>query len=257
LQNAGTVKRLIVNADDFGRSPGVNDGILEAHARGLVTSATALVLEPAAARGLRDAAERAPALSLGLHFALTGGGPPASAAHEVPSLAPGGRFRRTRDELPEALSAAEVAAELDAQIAAFERMAGRPPTHLDSHHHVALHPSVGPVFAAAARRRSLPARAASEEARSALRAAGVRTPDRFVDAFYARGATRESLERILEELADGTTELMCHPGRPDAELRAASTYVDERAREIDVLCDPALRGLAERRGIRLVGFDRL
>jgi predicted glycoside hydrolase/deacetylase ChbG (UPF0249 family) len=100
-------------------------------------------------------------------------------------------------------------------------------------------------------------RAASADAREALRTAGVRTPDRFVDAFYARGATLETLERVLEELSDGTTEIMCHPGRPDAELRAASTYVDERAREIDALCDPALRRLAERRQIRLIGFDRL
>jgi predicted glycoside hydrolase/deacetylase ChbG (UPF0249 family) len=257
MRECRTVRRLIVNADDFGRSPGVNEGIFEAHVRGIVTSATVLVLEPAATRGLREAAERAPGLSLGLHFALTGGGPPASAPRDVPSLAPGGVFRRTREALPAVLPAAEVEAELEAQIAAFEGMARRPPTHLDSHHHVALHPSVGPVFASVAGKRSLPVRAASEEARAALRAAGVRTPDRFVDAFYAKGATLETLARILEGLADGTTELMCHPGRPDAALRAASTYADERAREIDALCDPALRRLAESREIRLVGFDRL
>ena len=251
------MKRLIVNADDFGRTPGVNAGVIEAHHEGIVTSATAMVLEPAAAAGIREAAERAPGLSLGLHFALTGGGPPASDPRDVPRLAPGGAFRRNREALPETLPAEEIAIELRAQIAAFERMAGRPPSHLDSHHHAALHPSVESVFAAEAKRRSMPVRAASEQSRRALRGAGLRTPDRFVDTFYAGGATLEALSRILEELQDGTTELMCHPGRPDAALRAGSTYAEERQREIDVLCDPSLRLLAERRRILLVGFDRL
>ncbi len=88
-----TVKRLIVNADDFGRSPGVNAGTLEAHVRGIVTSATVMVLETSAARGIREAAERAPRLSLGLHFALTGGGRPAGAARrQLPDAGAGGRF---------------------------------------------------------------------------------------------------------------------------------------------------------------------
>ena len=251
------MKRLIVNADDFGRSPGVNAGILEARARGIVTSTTVLVLENSAARGIRDAAERAPDLSLGLHFALTGGGRPAAAARSVPTLAPGGRFRRTREELPERLPADEIAAELEAQIAVFEILARKSPTHLDSHHHVALHPSVEPVFAAAAKKRSIPARASSADARLRLRAAGVRTPDQFIDRFYAAGATFEALEDILQNLPDGTTELMCHPGRPDAELRAASTYVDERGREVEILCDPGIRALTDARKVRRIGFDRL
>jgi predicted glycoside hydrolase/deacetylase ChbG (UPF0249 family) len=251
------VKRLIVNADDFGRSPGVNTGVLDAHTRGIVTSATVLVLENSAARGIREAAERGRGLSLGLHFALTGGGPPAAPARDVLHVAPGGRFPRHREELPDRLPEAEVAAELEAQIGIFECLARKPPSHLDSHHHVALHPSVGPAFAAVAKKRSLPARAASEEARRSLRAAGVKTPDRFVDTFYGPGVARDVLERILEELPEGTTEVMCHPGRADDALRAASSYVDEREWEVDILCDPAIRALLRSRKIELIGFDRL
>ena len=250
-------RRLIVNADDFGRSPGVNQGVLEAHRRGIVTSSTVMVLETAAARGIREAAERSQRLSLGLHFVVTGGGRPAAPAREVPTLAAGGFFRRNLEALPAQIPAEEIRRELEAQIQIFQILARKAPTHLDSHHHAALHPSVAPVFAAVARERGLPARASSDEARRQLKAAGVRTPDRFYDSFYAEGVAYDTLERILEELPEGTSELMCHPGRPDAELRSSSAYVDEREWEIDVLCDPKLKALLERRGIVLRGFDAL
>src|SRR5262252_5805823 len=100
--------RLIVNADDFGRTPGINRGVLEAHRHGIVTSATAMVLEPGAAAGIREAVETAPRLSLGLHVVVTGGGRPASAAASVPTLAPGGRFVRKPEDLPEELPEEEV-----------------------------------------------------------------------------------------------------------------------------------------------------
>lgn len=251
------MKRLIVNADDFGRSPGVIAGVLDAHTKGIVTSATVMVLEKAAARGIREAAERAPKLSLGLHFTLTGGGAPAAAARGLPTLAPGGLLRRRSEDLPESLPAGEVLLELEAQIEIFQVLARKPPTHLDSHHHVALHPSVAPVFASVARRRSLPARASSDEARRSLRAAGVKTPDRFVDRFYGTGVIFETLESILEEILDGTTELMCHPGYPDAELKGSSTYVDEREWEIEVLSDARIHALVRARKISLAGFDAL
>jgi predicted glycoside hydrolase/deacetylase ChbG (UPF0249 family) len=249
------VKRLIVNADDFGRTPGVNAGILEAHLRGIVTSATAMVLEPSAAPGIREAAERAPRLSLGLHFALTGGGPPAAPVRDLPTLAPGGYFPRTRAQLPPAIPAEEILRELEAQIQLFQVLAGRLPTHLDSHHHVALHPSVGPVFANVALRARLPVRAASEDARRELRAAGVRTPDHFIERFYGEGVGFETLENVLANLPDGTTELMCHPGRADEALKRGSTYAEEREREIAILCDPRIRELIEAKAITLVGFD--
>jgi hypothetical protein len=251
------VKRLIVNADDFGRTPGVNAGVIEAHLEGLVTSATAMVLEPAAEEGIREALARAPGLDLGLHVVLTGGGAPASPPARVPTLAPSGNFRRDAAALPERLPAAEIEGEIDAQIARFERIAGRPPSHLDSHHHAALHPDVLPVFAEAAARRRLPARAASDAARTALQALRVRTPDRFFDGFYGGGATRDGLLEILRALPDGTSELMCHPARPDAALRAGSTYAEERARELAILTDRGVLAEIRRLEIDLTGFSRV
>jgi predicted glycoside hydrolase/deacetylase ChbG (UPF0249 family) len=251
------VKRLIVNADDFGRTPGVNAGALEAHVQGIVTSATVMVLEKSAARGIREAAERAPRLSLGLHFALTGGARPAGAARELPTLAPGGILRRRPEELPAQIPPEEIRIELEAQIGIFQVLARKSPIHLDSHHHVSLHPSVAPVFAAVARARSLPVRAPTEDCRRILRAAGVRTPDHFIQDFFGENVGVERLERILEELPEGTSELMCHPGHADDELKSGSTYADEREWEIEVLCDPKIRELARKRKIDLIGFDAL
>ena len=251
------MKRLIVNADDFGRTPGVNAGALETHLRGIVTSATVMVLEPAAPEGIAEALVRAPRLDLGLHVVLTGGGRPASDASTVASLAPGGRFARKAEALPVRLDRAEVRREIEAQVARFERLAGRPPSHLDSHHHSALHPDVEPVFAAVAGERRLPVRASSAAARESLRRAGLRTPDRFLDGFYGEGATLENLRTLFENLSDGSSELMCHPGFPDDALLQGSSYARERAREVEALCDPGLRQLAERLGIELVGFAAL
>ncbi|HEY1434861.1 MAG TPA: ChbG/HpnK family deacetylase [Thermoanaerobaculia bacterium] len=251
------MKKLIVNADDFGRTPGVNAGTLDAHARGIVTSATAMVLEKSAARGIREAAERAPRLSLGLHFVVTGGGPPAAAARDVPALAPGGCFPRTREELPRRLPAGEIRAELEAQIHVFEVLARKPPTHLDSHHHAALHPAIAPIFTSVARERSLPVRAASDAARRDLKEKGVRTPDQFHDAFYGDGVSVEGLERILRGLRHGVSELMCHPAVVDEPLQESSTYVEEREWEREVLCDPRIRQLVRALGIELVGFEAL
>ncbi len=249
--------RLIVNADDYGRTAGINEGTIEAHRRGIVTSATVMILEAAAADGIRLALRRAPRLSLGLHCVLTGGGPPASDARRLPTLAPEARFVRNAEALPSFLDPDEIRLELSEQISRFESLAGRPPSHLDSHHHSALHPSIQPVFAALAAERGLPVRASSPAALKALRAAGLRTPDRFVDGFYAEGATAQNLRRLIGGLADETSELMCHPGYPDAELLAGSTYASERAREVDALCDPSVYALLKERGVALAAFDAL
>src|SRR5262249_33908894 len=251
------MKRLIVNADDFGRTQALNAGVLDSHLYGIVTSVTIMILEPVASEVVRGLLDMAPRLSLGLHFAITGGGAPASAPTSVPYLAPGGRFVRDAEHLPGDLPADEVRRELSAQIAMFQVIVGRPPSHLDSHHHAALHASVLPVFAEVALERDLPVPAPHAISREGLRTAGVRVPDEFVESFYAVGATRDNLKAIIESLTDGVSELMCHPGHPDDELRRVSDYADEREREVQILCDPDIPNLLDRYGIELIGFDRI
>jgi chitin disaccharide deacetylase len=250
-------RRLIVNADDFGRTPGINQGTIEAHLKGIVSSATVMVLEKSARDGIRQAQEQAPRLSLGLHFVMTGGGSPASAAISVPTLAPGGKFPRNAEAFAREIPEGEIRRELLAQIALFELAAGRPPTHLDSHHHAALHPSVQQVFAAVASGRGMPMRAASAKARDELRAAGLKVPDFFLSAFYGDGVTFDKLAALVFNVPHGTTELMCHPGHADAALVETSSYAREREKELAILCDPGIREVVVKTGIQLVAFGEL
>jgi predicted glycoside hydrolase/deacetylase ChbG (UPF0249 family) len=252
-----TRKRLIVNADDFGRAPGVNAGTIEAHLNGIVTSATVMVLEKSAREGIHQAQERAPKLSLGLHFVITGGGSPASAAASVPALAPEGRFVRDAEMLPDEIPEEEIRRELLAQLVLFQLAAGRPPSHIDSHHHSGLHPSAQAVFAAVAQGRGLALRASSPRARDELRAAGLTVPDFFLKSFYAEGVTFEKLATLVFNVPYGTTELMCHPGYADPALLEGSSYAKEREKELALLCDPAVREVVEKNGIELIGFDQL
>ncbi len=251
------MKRLIVNADDYGRTPGVNEGTLEAYVKGIVTSATVMILEPAAQEGIRLARAVAPDLSLGLHFAVTGGGPCASPPGSVPHLTLGGRFVRSVEDLPDRIPAAEVRRELEAQIALFEQAAKGPPSHLDSHHHAALHVSVQPVFAEVALKRGLPVRAANARARGQLHEAGLHLPDHFIESFYGSGATVENLKFVLAHLREGVSELMCHPGHPDEALVEGSSYAHERERELAALCDPTIREMLAADGIELITFREL
>ena len=85
----------------------------------------------------------------------------------------------------------------------------------------------------------------------------MRTPDHFRDGFYGTGVTAENLRTTLTSLPDGTSELMCHPGHPDAELLAGSTYAHQRERELALLCDPELPVLLAREAVERIDFRSL
>jgi hypothetical protein len=152
---------------------------------------------------------------------------------------------------------AQVRAEVRAQVALFERLAGRPPTHLDSHHHAHRRPIVFEALAELARERGLPVRGASPDMIAALRAAGVCTPDAFIDDFFGAGARLERLLDILRGLPPGVSELMCHPARVDDELRAGSSYAEEREVELALLTGAEAREALRAAGVELLHFGAL
>ena len=245
-------RRLIVNADDFGLTPGVSAGILTAHRQGIVTSTTMLVNRDVP----RDTIARArdAGLGLGLHVNLTLGAPLTRGASLVDEH---GAFVRDARRAAARARASEVEREIDAQIERFEALTKHAPTHLDSHHHVGLHAPVREIVLGAAERLGVPVRSQDAAARARARGAGLRTPDHFFgesgpDAYW-------SLARVLASLRalpGGTSEWMTHPGWCDAEL-SYSRYGRQRETELIGLGSPAARAAVSALGITLCDFRAL
>jgi chitin disaccharide deacetylase len=244
-------RRLIVNADDWGLTRGVSEGILAAHRHGIVTSTTVL----ATARLDRElvAALRDSGLGLGIHVNLTLGAPLTRGR----SLVDGdGRFVRDARRAAARATAADVRAEVEAQVKRFESALKRRPTHLDTHHHVGLHSPVREVVLDVARALGVAVRSQDADVRTRARSAGLKTPDHFFgesgpDAYWSL----ERTIRHLRELPDGTSEFMCHPGWFDADL-AYSRYGRQRETEI-VGLGAAARATAAALGITLCTFASL
>jgi chitin disaccharide deacetylase len=219
------MRLLIVNADDFGMSPGVSAGILEAHANGIVTSTSMLVNTPFSQAAAVAASEH-PDLSVGLHACLT---------HESGAWA------------INPYDTESCRTELVRQFEDFTELMQRPPTHLDSHHHVHRDPRMRPLFSELAQAHSLILRE--------------NTSVRFLGSFYGQWddtahpeqISTESLMSMVELLEPGVTELSCHPGRVDSELR--SPYRQEREIELATLCAPEVPQKLAENGIELIGFN--
>lgn len=241
---------LIINADDLGYDPAVTTGILEAMDRGVVSSATLMVNSPSSA----DAAHRARGRAVGLHLNL------ARWAPCWPGFPPG---LLSNGELDEAnagkLSAAVAEGETLAQLDRFEALFGAPPTHVDVHKHLHLHPAVFEGLCAAARLRALPVRSLDAAMRTRLRERQVRTCDAFIGEASAGGEAYWTLNRLREQLSalsgDGCTELMCHPGYAPATVK--SGYSAQREVELETFLHPGARALIAHLGFTLEGYGAL
>ncbi len=225
---------VIVNADDLGQSPGVNRGIIMAHERGIVTSASLMVRWPAAVEAATYALEH-PQLSVGLHFDL------GEWAYRDSSWVP-------VYEVAPADNRAAVGMELSGQLAAFRRLLGRAPTHLDSHQHVHRDEPVRSLLIETARKLGVPLRHFSSEVHYCGNFYGQTSGNEP----FPEGITVERLTQILCELPPGLTELGCHPG--DA-VDLDSMYRSERGEEVKVLCDPHIRNVLRVEGIQLRSFN--
>jgi predicted glycoside hydrolase/deacetylase ChbG (UPF0249 family) len=280
-------RRLIVNADDYGLTDCVSAGIRSAHRQGIVTSTTVMCNMPASETQVPLALAECPDLGLGVHLVLTAGQPlrpPEDIASVITLAADGRSFPR----LPELLAGidrvdpAEVLAEWRAQVERFMQMAGRAPTHLDSHHHTSfLSPDLLEGMLTLARELGCAIRTplvAPEIAHHmlglppssdlverlarflpAVMAANpdVPRPDHFEVRFFGAQATAETLRLVLGSLPEGTTELMCHPGRLDSRLSQTTSYYQYRPVEAEVLSQPHLRDWLGSLGVELIHFGAL
>jgi len=290
------VRRLIINADDFGFTAGVNRAIVEAHSRGVVTSSTLMANGPAFSDAVQ-LTRTIPQLSVGCHLVLIDGQPlldPKTVASLVDRDSDAGRFRDgiggfAVRALAGRFDPREIEAEATAQIRKIQTE-GIPVSHLDTHKHTHLFPSVlRPLLRAGAacgvravrnpfgpRRplrsgqllakpgiwtRYLEMRVLQGFAggfRATLKEQGFATPEGTLGV-EVTGVLDEPLFRaITAAIPDGTWEFVCHPGYNDAELKASRTRLREsRETELRVLTLPEARKTLSRAGIQLVSYRDL
>jgi predicted glycoside hydrolase/deacetylase ChbG (UPF0249 family) len=275
------MKKLILNADDYGLTPGVSRGIRYAFAHGALSSTTAIMNLPGTAAELEAARRETPALPVGIHLCLTLGRP-ITPPDEIPSLVDeAGRFFDRRAFLThlESIRPEEAGMEWRAQIEALLAKEISP-DHLDSHHFVSyLSPGLLESMLKLAAEYSLPVRPPAgcdmkitvlfpdlpvsvegfleEDAPSIIRRASIMMPDRLYIGFYDKTATFKNLLRIFDGVPDGVSEIICHPGLADAELRQISDYAEERGYELGILMDSDLPRLLSDRQIDLCGYSAL
>lgn len=225
---------LIVNADDFGRTTGVNAGIAKSHERGIVTSASLMVRWPAAAAAAEYARTR-PRLGVGLHFDFG-----EWEFHD-------GQWDCVDEVVPLDQEDA-IETEARSQLESFRNLIARDPTHLDSHQHIHKQ---APLVEASLQR-------LAHELSVHLRRSNFQV--RYCGDFYGQTATGafqhevlqpERLVEIVKELPPGITELGCHPGEASD---IDSPYREERELEVAALCDARVRSAIEQEGITLCSF---
>ena len=287
------MKELILNADDFGLTHGVNEGIIRAHREGILTSTT-LMANGSAFDGATSLARANPALGVGCHLVLVGGTSVCSPS-KIPSLAgKSGMLPKSLPLLVIGLSSGkirskEIELELRAQI---EKIiaAGITPSHLDTHKHTHAHPRVLSALARVAREFGITrirkpienlgdswqsmkqggisflkqlvgagaARTILPRFRATSRKYGLHFPDHFLGLASTGHVGPDALRQLIDTLEEGQTEIMLHPGICDDDLEATGSRLQmHRQKEMEALLDPGVKELAARKGVRLITYREL
>ncbi len=291
------MRQLIVNADDFGLTSGVNRAIVEAHRDGIVSSTT-LMANGAAFADAVEAARPLPRLSVGCHVVLTDGAPVSSPAAVDTLLA-------IRSAEPEKFYSSlsgfaaratlggfdreQLVMEITAQIRKIQAT-GLEVTHLDSHKHAHIFPEILTAMLRAARicgvrairnpfvpmkaimaqqfagKRALLKRYSqvrilnsfAGQFRRQTRRAGILSPDGVIGVIETGLLDGILLRQALTSLPEGTWELVCHPGYADVDLRAVHTrLIEARERELTLLTSPELKDFLEKQQIRVISYREL
>jgi predicted glycoside hydrolase/deacetylase ChbG (UPF0249 family) len=276
---ADGTRRIVLCADDYGLSPGVGQAIRELIAAGRLSATGCMAASPdwpAEARLLKPLDGRA---DIGLHFSLTGLPPLTRLPHLAPGAPPAGLARIVALALAGRLDEGAIAAELEAQLDAFETAFGRPPDFIDGHQHVHQLPTVRAAVLAVLARRLGPARLYVRNCLDtnvarfgrglavsraivigllgagfgrALKAAGIAANPVFrgVRSFEPHEDYPAMFRAWISDAPDGTL-IMCHPGHPDATLAARDPVTDAREAEFSYFASDVMPRDLEAARVRL------
>ena len=213
-------KKIIVNADDFGLTVGVSEGIVEAFKNGIVTSTTLMVTQPGAKAAVELSREN-PKLGIGLHMTFDKG----KALTGVSTLTDeNGNLKSSKSLLEPGVKEEDFYKEILAQYEEFKKLMGKEPTHVDSHHHI--HSRNPEAFKATTR-------FCTENNMKR------RSDDSFVGHFYGADISEDKLIQLIEDKIKVSNcdilEMMTHPGKSDESLEATSSYTMPREEEIRIL----------------------
>lgn len=228
------MKYLIVNADDFGLTKGVNKGVVECYKNGILRSTSIMCNMPYAHEAL-EIKELCPDLGFGIHITLDAGKPLSSPEKVNTLVDERGYFKRGFPHSLDDADVDQIRIEIEEQIKKAFSL-GVTITHMDSHHHVQSHPKVIDVFIEMAYKYNLPVRSTPLD-REMIIKAGLKTVDNFIYNFYDEGVKKENLLSILGSLKEGITEIMSHPAYVDDELMNISSYNTKREIERTILTD--------------------
>jgi predicted glycoside hydrolase/deacetylase ChbG (UPF0249 family) len=229
-------KKLIVNADDFGQSKGINKGIIEAHEKGIVTSASLMIRYPSAVEAV-EYGKSNPSLGVGLHldfgeWIFKDG--EWKALYEVVALD----------------NKEEVNREINNQIEAFFKIMGRKPSHMDSHQHVHLKENVQTLLAGIAQELNIIVRRCNDK----VNYCGNFYGQCHDGSPYHQAISVAGLKQTLINLPDGITELACHPGLGED---VETMYRKEREIEVRTLSNKFIKETIAKENIELCTFQQV
>lgn len=221
------MKKLIVNADDFGYSKGINEGIIKGHEEGVVTSASLMVYGSAALHAAA-LAKKTPHVGLGLHFQIEN--------FDVELF---WQLKKT----VASLFIESTKKNFIRQVDTFKKLTGNMPDHIDSHHHIHRAPKIYQFIALYCKENGIP----------------MRDQVNFIGSFFGKPSTQnisiQYLRKIIKNLPEGITELMCHPGLLSNDLK--SSYAQEREIELMTLTSPEVKKEIEKLNISLISWKEI
>ena len=286
-------KQLLVNADDFGLTPRVNEGIVKVMENGIVRSTSVMANMPSseAIISIRNWED----ISIGIHLNLTTG-KPLSSVDEVPSLVNDyGNFWEhkvfVRKLFNKWINMQEVQKELDRQVERIHGL-GVKPTHFDSHQNVHLYPSVFRIIMRNIKkwqlrkmrshkhyllfqRKTVAMKVATHYIRNPhqfvnhffasmimkyAHLKGVKTPDRLITPMATTGNSKYDLRTwlyLIRNLPEGTNEVFVHPGYVSEDIYKLTSYIKEREKEVKLLTSAELKTEFEENNIQLISFNNI